>query len=547
MNIRLNITKYLYLLATLLAFMSCEDFLNQNPDSRADLDTPDNISALLVSAYPAYSHLWFTEVMSDNTTDVGPEAAADDETLRQAFYWEKVDGEEQDSPDGFWYSCYTAIAATNAALEAIENLEDEGYYSASELNPLKGEALMCRAYAHFMLVNLFAEHYDPSTAATDKGIPYVTGVESTPFATYNFQTVEQVYDSIQKDFQKGYWLISDNSYDAPKWHFNKQAAATFISRYYLYRGLVADWDSVIYYANEALQDNPSAYLRDWLNTSDESFDVFGKNYSKSGNSANFLIMSNITTSCRAWYYRYTMSLDLLRDRVVYGTPHPTKTSITNDFVFINKAGGSTAYGCYGVFKYVEEFKRDGINANYGTPYVMLTPIEAEEALFNMMEAEVMKENYTGVLDLLNLYYSTRVIDYSFASHEVTDARITAIYTDNSTGLDINPHFDLTDKQKIYLKCIINIRASEFVSEGQRWFDIKRMHMQIEHAIYGGGTEILTPNDERRIIDIPDDASEVTYDALGVNPITTSSSIAAPSTYTSLFDTESLIDKNIENK
>lgn len=503
--------KYFYILLVAIISVSCNDFLDKNPDSRADLESPENISALLVSAYPSYSHVWFTEVMSDNATDIGPEAGAEDEAFEQAYYWEKVDDEYQDSPDGYWYSCYSAIAAANTALESIDALEEEGYYTSADLDPLRGEALICRAYAHFMLVNLFAEHYNPETAESDAGIPYITEVETEPIVEYTRQSVEYVYSAIEKDFLEGYELISDDAYDAPKWHFNKQAAAAFISRYYLYRGLDSDWDKVISYANDALEDNPDAYLRDWLTTSEQSTDVFGTNYSKSEQPANFLIQSKVSSGCRAWYYRYSMDLSLLRKRVVSGSPHPTKTSITNDYVLINKAGGSTTIGCYGVFKFTEEFKSDAINADYGVPYVMYTTIVAEESLFNLIEGYVMKEDYDKVRSLLDLYYSTRVIDYDADKHEVTEAKIISQYTDNSNSPDINPHFELTEKQKIYLKCIVNIRASEFVAEGQRWFDIKRMHMEIEHETYGGGSEILTSDDSRRVISIPEDASTLISD------------------------------------
>jgi hypothetical protein len=490
--------------------MSCNDFLSKNPDNRADLNTPENIAALLVSAYPEYSHIWFTEIMSDNMTDVGPGAGADAVKIRQAYYWERINGEEQDTPDGYFYSCYAAIASANHALNAIEKLEKEGAYSASVLNPIKGEALLCRAYAHFMLVNLFAEHYNPSTAASTPGITYVTKPETKPYVDYTRQSVAEVYDFIEKDIEEGFPLLKDEIFETPKWHFNRQAAATFISRYYLYRGLSGDWDKVIYYTNLAVENNPAGFLRDWLTTSGESFDIFGTNYSRSSNFANFLIMSNVSTACRAWYYRYTMSLELLRQRIVYGDPHPTANSVTNNFVFINKAGGSTTYGCYGLFKYVEVFKRDGINANYGIPYVMNTPIVGEEALFNQMEAEVMKENYNKVLELLNLYYSTRVINYNLSRHVVTDASVRRVYTDNRVSSDVKPHFTLNDKQKIYLKCIVNVRASEFLTDGQRWFDIKRMHIPVIHAVYGDEAITLEENDPRRVIPLPQDAEDTPF-------------------------------------
>jgi hypothetical protein len=499
-----------------LLLTSCNDFLSKNPDSRAELNTPENIAGLLVSAYPECSQVWFTEIMSDNATDVGPHAPVDDVNLRQLYHWERMESDIQDTPDGYWYACYAAIASANHALEAIEKLEKEGYYKRTESDPLKGEALLCRAYAHFMLVNLFAEHYDPSTAASTPGIPYVTQPETKPFVDYTRSSVAEVYDRIEADLLAGFPLIKDGAYDAPKWHFNRQAAATFLSRYYLYRGLPDDWDKVIEYAGMAIEDNPSGFLREWLISSQESFDVFGTAYSRSTNPANFLLVSNVSTACRAWYYRYSMDIELVRKRAVYGDPHPTTTSITNNFVFINKAGGNSEYGCYGIFKYTEVFKRDGVNANYGIPYIMNTPLVAEEAFFNQLEAEVMKKNYTKIINWLDSYYSKRVIDYDPVKHRVTDARIKQIYSGVSVSADIAPHFAATldATQKTYLKCLVNIRASEFISEGQRWFDIKRMHLPVVHNVYntsgsGHGEPLkLEPDDPRRVIPLPQDAGNV---------------------------------------
>jgi hypothetical protein len=509
MKIRKNL---IYVVFAGILLGSCDDFLDKNPDNRASLDTPGNIASLLVSAYPEFSHVWFAEVMSDNATDIGPTAYYDKVEVRQSYYWERVESDSQDSPDGYWYSCYQAIASANHALEAIKNLETEGSYSQVELNSIKGEALLCRAYIHFMLVNLFAEHYDPATASSTPGIPYVTKPETRPYVEYTRQTVADVYKLIEDDIKEGFPLIEDELYgETPKWHFNRKAAATFISRYYLYRGLPSDWDEVIYYANIAIEDIPVGFLRKWLENYGESADVFATAYSRSINSANFLITSNISTACRAWLYRYAMDLNLARKRIDNSNLHPTASNVIDKFVFFQQLRGSTTYNCYFVNKYVEVFKRDGVNANYGLPYVMNVPIVAEEALFNQVEAEIMKENYNKVHELLDVYYTTRVVDYDSIKPKpvVTEAAINRIYGKNTNNApEVAPHFSLTEKQQIYLKCAINIRATEFIHEGQRWFDIKRMHLPVVHSVYRGTAIQLERNDPRRVIPLPQDVGDL---------------------------------------
>lgn len=498
------------LLGIALVFLltGCNDFLDKNPDNRADLKSPQNVAAILGNAYSETLHTWFLEVMSDNVTDIGPSASVTKETLRQAYYWEKVKDFYQDSPDGYWYSCYRAIAHANHALQAIEEMEEEGNYRASQLNPLKGEALMCRAFNHFMLLNIFAEHYHPEKAASMQGIPYVTEPETRPLVEYTRLSVEEVYLLIEKDMTEGFPLISDETYSHPRWHFNKKAAATFMSRFYLFRGLADDWDKVIKYANTALENNPQDFLREWIKSSGSSFEAFGKEYSRSTNPANFMIRQYLSTAGRMSIYRYTMDLELLRKRVVDTEPHPTKASVRGKLAFSNKMTGNSITGAYGLVKFTEEFRRDGMNANYGQPHVIFPDFVAEEALFNLMEAEVMKENYGKVIDYLNLYYSRRVIDYDPVTYEVTDQTVMSAYDSNRGFPRVKPHYALTEKQQTYLDCLVNIRATEFLNEGKRWFDIKRMHLKINHKVYGGTTLTLTEDDPRRVIPLPEDASHL---------------------------------------
>src|SRR5258705_261937 len=80
------------------------------------------------------------------------------------------------------------------ALEACRNASDTTKYTSE-----KGEALVARAYAHFMLVTFFAKIYDATSSATDPGIPYVTEPEKVVFKQYDRKTVAYLYQMIEKD------------------------------------------------------------------------------------------------------------------------------------------------------------------------------------------------------------------------------------------------------------------------------------------------------------------------------------------------------------
>ena len=49
---------------------SCDDYLDENPDNRAVIDTEEEIISLLGSAYPEAGISVMSELMSDNTDDL---------------------------------------------------------------------------------------------------------------------------------------------------------------------------------------------------------------------------------------------------------------------------------------------------------------------------------------------------------------------------------------------------------------------------------------------------------------------------------------------
>jgi hypothetical protein len=72
---------------------------------------------------------------------------------------------------------------------------------------LKAEAYILRAYFHYLLVNFYAKAYNPATAATDGGIPYVK--EDNIVAVPNQKsTVAEVYTNILSDIDAAFALNS---------------------------------------------------------------------------------------------------------------------------------------------------------------------------------------------------------------------------------------------------------------------------------------------------------------------------------------------------
>ncbi len=172
----------------LLGLSSCSDFLDKPSDTRVTLTNAEQLRMLMTSAYPSHSYALICELSTDNFIDnnspsidgvrynLQPDNRNDDET----FAWEDIRSvNDSDSPSGLWEAYYSSIATCNQVLEKVEEFEAAGDNS-DKLQAVKGEALVTRAYSHFMLASLFCMPYrGPELSAALPGIPYITKPETT--------------------------------------------------------------------------------------------------------------------------------------------------------------------------------------------------------------------------------------------------------------------------------------------------------------------------------------------------------------------------------
>ena len=271
--------KILFIAVALVGLSSCKDFLDKVPDTRVYLVNLDQLQQLLVTGYMDSNNALVGELSSDNVIDnnspskdgVRYHLSYYDQSDEHVYAWDDVDLNisDSDSPSGVWNACYGAIAVANAVLEkAIEfkstgMIEDEPMTSAEEarLNAIMGEAYMIRAYHHFILAQIFCMPYrGDAINATLPGIPYSTQPETTLDPKYDRGTLKQTYDSIEADLLRGLPLITEEYYQAPKYHFNLASSNSFAARFYLIK---RDYEKVVEYANAAFRGNePSSMLND---------------------------------------------------------------------------------------------------------------------------------------------------------------------------------------------------------------------------------------------------------------------------------------------
>jgi len=484
-----KITSYTNYLLLLVSLAGCKKFLEKSPDNRASLESPEQVAQLLGTAYPQGNYMAFCESISDNVADKNNNGGLDLEVLNP-FFFKDVTTNEQDSPEGYWNSCYAAIAAANQALEICSNASDSASYAS-----VKGEALICRAYAHFMLVTLFSKIYDPATSDNDPGIPYVTTPEKVIFKNYDRKTVAYTYSMIEKDLTAGLPLLDDKRYTVQRYHFTRAAAYAFAARFYLFK---QEYDKVLAYTNLVFpqSSNVGATLRPWNTTYlTLTYRELYARYATVTEPANLLLVETASLWGRNYYNQR------------YGMNAAKRTEILNN----NVTGGDYAFtrqtytvgtDNYLLPKIDEYFVRLSVNATIGYPYVMIPLFTTEEVLFNRIEANIYLNNLNAAIADLNTYASTRIRFYDATTHNITAGKMETYYR---TGDDrINA-----------LLTMLDFKRAEYVQEGMRWFDLLRYRMPVTHMTEPDKkTFTLDADDKRRVFQIPESAR---LSGLALNP------------------------------
>ncbi|MCV6630011.1 MAG: RagB/SusD family nutrient uptake outer membrane protein [Flavobacteriaceae bacterium] len=478
----------LYILPYIFLFLfSCNEALEEVPDNRTQIDTPEKIGELLTAAYPQASYATFLEPRTDNAQDKGP-SSSDIRYNTEAFYWRDTNDNTIDFSNNYWNQAYKAIAQANHALQAIEKL-DQG----EQTDALKAEALVARAYSHFMLVNIWAKSYNPNTAASDLGIPYVTEPEDVVFKDYKRHTVAEVYAAIEKDLTEGIPMLT-GAYETPKYHFNIDAAHAFASRFYLLKG---EWEKVVFHSTKVLGTGSIGLLRDWANKyRGLTYSQLVQIYSAAEEPTNLLLISANSLFGRTYATsRYQLNPKLNRALFNRSTNPTTK---------------NWAYPIYGndevlnIPKQFEYFKVTNPSAGIGYPFVTYVLFSADEVLLNRIEANIMLGNITAAVADINLYLSAKTLQYNPSTDSLDEEEIASFYTTDSGKY--HPWYSIPSSHLPFIDCVLQLKQKEFFNEGMRWFDIRRMGMTITHQDVFGSTFTLTKDDLRKQLQIPETAA-----------------------------------------
>lgn len=540
----------------LLSLSSCKDFLDKVPDTRVYLTNLDQLEELLVTGYTDTNYALVCELSSDNMADNN---SPDDKGMRynlsyysqfdnQVYAWEDVDLDisSSDTPSGVWSGCYGAIAAANAVLEKIDEIEETGLIDGEaittndreRIDALKGECYLIRAYHHFILANVFCMPYRGEALSQSlPGIPYATKPETEVSPKYDRGTLQETYDNIEADLLLGLQYVDESFYEVPKYHFNVAAANALAARFYLNK---RDYEKVLKYANDAFQGkDPSTMMQDMWNVDEDFYlisDVY-RYYTSIERPCNFMLFTSYSTWWRRFLgSRYANNRDAKRASA-QGPGPSWKTCVYTytrgkekerfasmpAYVYYyysvgQEYGGFFVGNCYEQFEYTD--KISGI----GYCHEIRPEFTTEETLLMRAEANLFLGNVDAAFDDLYLWNHAHILTDASKTYnhvELTKEQIESFYSyydnpdrnDPGYGIVMKFHVDevcpsekyhLTNAIEPYLQCIQHFRRIQMVHLGNRWFDIKRFGFSITHKIGISDSKTLEVLDPRYAIQIPNE-------------------------------------------
>lgn len=535
-----------------LTLTACNDFLDELPDDRIEIDKVEKVEALLASAYPADSYVRLAELASDNVDDLNGDLNGNyDRFSEQCYRWQEITESDNENAAMVWQGHYAAIASANHALQAIDELG--GVAASDELRALRGEALLCRAYSHFILTNLFCLNYSKTHSESDLGIPYITEPESTLHPHYERPSVAEDYRLIEKDLLEGLQLMSDVIYTNPRYHFNSKAAYTFASRFYLF---YQQPEKVIEYSTKALGDNPSALMRDYdamQSMPTDNMQPRAMQYVSVNDQANFLLLPVISDD--AFYFqgystggRFNTNHYIGQAELFFATPWAPETQAAAEAQSIFRFYWfySQNYDKFLLPKTPYFFEEINPNNHTGYYRTVVVALKAEEAVLNRAEAyAVLGQNDKALADI-NIWTNSFIVDsvtYVSGGHYNWDPfEYVVEYSTEKVPRDLtmesihkwhhkydyytperplprkhlNPEWlQLTEgsDQECLLQTILLLRRLEFLHEGMRWFDIKRYGMKIYRREINAALNMLTLTDSMEYRD-PRQAIQLPFEVRG---------------------------------
>ncbi len=526
--------------------------------------------------YPCRGYAAFCELATDNIVDnnaptcntggrwdpMNLEAYYDVDSL--FFAWQPAPEIDwpNDTPTGYWVECYSSIAEANRVLEAANRLAQQftDADSRAQLDQLRGEALLIRAYCHWQLCNIFCMPYAGANRSRQfMGLPYLTTSDTLDVYKAPRPSLEQTYQLIEADLLEGlplvgdHWtgqtLIGTHASNLANAHFNPNAANAFAARFYLYK---RDYAKVVDYANAAFGDTaPDEWMADDIWTLIHRWEISYLSdfvYHTDNRPGVWLKHDVYSTWFRHFRFRYACNRDALFSTLFGEGPTWTncrwRNTYLNETYSMHPAYVGTLYTSgpseqgvfFGgnvaeVFEYTDTLVGIGyaheIPAEFTANETLLCRAEAYAFLGNLEAAFADLKAWEANLRLeLDVYDTARLVDLTDELiRNYYNTRLEA-YNANVANVDTlgNQYFNkiyygqvrpisidavcpsshpLTDNIMPYVQCVQHFRRLDGIHTGMRFFDLKRLGIKVTHTMGADGhTDSLDLDDPRWAIQIP---------------------------------------------
>lgn len=445
---------YLVVLAGGLCLLSCDrdEFLDITPkgliiptkasDYRLMLDQVDSQGAAngFYNCIDDDTYLSDELKITDDDALVGPTRYSESDINN--YLWKDNSAINSEHVDGDWNRMYNQIFNSNIIINGLVDAEG----TAAEIAQLDAEARVHRAYAYLLLVNMYAKHYDPTTANSDLGIPLRD--DERLDGSLVRATVQETYDFILNDLSESF-INALPDISEKKIRPSKASAYAILARTYLYMG---NFDLALDFADRSLGLYNTVTDLTTLPASPFSF------------------LSPDLVDLPA--YHETAELLLAKGRVSVGF---RPQELSDAFLALFELTNDVRYKGIFARDFVPPFQ---IVVAYDVQLeagLRLTGPTVPEMMLTKAECLARNGDITGAIDLLNelrVYRLTTPTDLSYPA--TADEALTIV------------------KQE---------RAREFILKGYRWFDIKRYNAYDNANItltktYKGETVSLTPGDNR---------------------------------------------------
>lgn len=458
------------LAAILAAFSACNKFLDAPYDNRIEIDNLDDIDLLIANSYPDRADM-FTEIMTDNLHHYATfMQASNAATFIPLYRWEDEfsDAVTVATPTHAYAHYFSKVYNANLALEQLSEVGG----STAKTDALKGEALLLRAYNYFSLVNLFGMHYNEAENATNLGVPLVLEVPKENRSLYDRATVQEVYAQIDKDMEEGLALMKKGEVFLPRtpYRFSLASVYAFFSRLNLYKG---KWEEAARYADLVVADR-GVIVRKMSEdvtrkvTTTETY--WAQEIMSPVLHPNLLLVQQTRSFlCRPFGYR--LGGFFLAHNIYYSTPgRDLRRHMFEDAATVIDSVNL-------VVKYANQPN------NPNAPQARYDCFTMEEVLLNRAEANLRKAN-----------------------PDITKAMadIEAIRKERFAAADYRPRATPASPAEA-LTAVLHERRLELLGQGYRWFDIKRLGIEVEHRMIRTEPKtaiVLKVKDKRTAIQIP---------------------------------------------